>query len=447
MLLTFLFNVLAFVFVVGVLIVLHEAGHFLAARALKAPVDVFSIGVGKRLWGFERGGTDYRLSAFPIGGYVRVVGLGPDESDVVGEAAEHSQLLPRWKRALILLAGPVTNVITAAAFLAVAYMVGVETPAYLDQPPDVGWVDPSSPAAAAGLDPGDLILKVDGRSIGTWRDLDTAILTAGGRELQVVAKQDGVERTFTMTPDTITRYRFGYAGIYPPLSPTVIELQKGAPADRAGLAPGDRILAVNGEAVEQFWDLIRLISPHPGQPVVLDVDRAGMRLSLDMIANDDGGEGKIGIAVRFSSEVRRLAFGPALVEGVRECWRITIETFRVIHKLVTRKTSMRQVSGPIDIARISGEAARGGVHKLILFMGLISLQLGIFNLLPIPLLDGGHLTIIAFESSIRRDLSLRVKERILEVGFYLLILLFVVVMFNDIVKNLPENLYNLISGS
>jgi regulator of sigma E protease len=135
------------------------------------------------------------------------------------------------------------------------------------------------------------------------------------------------------------------------------------------------------------------------------------------------------------------------VEGVRECRRVTRETFRVIGKLVTRKTSMRQVSGPIDIARISGEAARGGLHKLVLFMGLISLQLGIFNLLPIPLLDGGHLTIIAFESTIRRDLSLRVKERILEVGFYLLILLFVVVMFNDIVKNLPENLYKLISGS
>jgi len=447
MLLTFLFNVLAFAFVVGVLIVLHEAGHFLAARALRAHVEVFSIGFGKRLWGVTRGGTDYRISVFPLGGYVRVAGLGPDESDVVGDGAEPTELLPRWKRALILLAGPVTNVIAAAAFLAAAYVVGVEIPVYLDQPPEVGWVDPASPAAAAGLGTGDWILKVDGQSIVTWRDLDSAVLTAGGRELEVVAKQNGVERTFSMTPDTITRYRFGYAGIYPPLAPTVIELQKGAPAERAGLAPGDRVIAVNGEAVEQFWDLIRLISPHPGQPIVLDVDRAGTRLSLDMIANDDDGQGKIGIAVLFPSEVRRLSLGPALVEGVRECQRITVETFRVIRKLVTRKTSMRQVSGPIDIARISGEAARGGVNKLILFMGLISLQLGIFNLLPIPLLDGGHLTIIAFESAIRRDLSLRVKERILEVGFYLLILLFVVVMFNDIVKNLPENLYNLISGS
>jgi regulator of sigma E protease len=440
-------NLLAFILVVGLLIVLHEAGHFLAARALKAPVDVFSIGVGKRLWGFERGGTDYRISAFPIGGYVRVVGLGPDESDVVGEGAEPTALLPRWQRALILLAGPVTNIVAAAGFLAVAYMVGVDTPTYLEQPPVVGWVAPTSPAAAAGLDVGDRIVEMDGQSIENWRDLDTAVLTAGGRELDVVVERSGEELRVSMTPEKVTRYRFGYAGIYPPLEPSVVQLQKGSPAERAGLAPGDRVVAVNGTAVEQFWDLIRLISPHPGETVELEIDRSGTRSTLEMEALDEDGQGKIGIAVVFPSDVRRLAPGPALVEGVRECHRITLETFRVISKLVTRKTSIRQVSGPIDIARISGEAARGGVHKLILFLGFISLQLGIFNLLPIPLLDGGHLTIIAFESSIRRDLSIKVKERILEVGFYLLILLFVVVMFNDIVKNLPENLYNLISGS
>jgi regulator of sigma E protease len=331
---------------------------------------VFSIGVGKRLWGFERGGTDYRISAFPIGGYVRVVGLGPDESDMVGDAAEHTQLLPRWKRGLILLAGPITNIVAAAVFLGAAYMVGVETPIYLDQPPVIGWVDPSSPAAGAGLQPGDRIVEMDGETMSNWRDLDTAVLTAGGRELEVSVERGGVARSITMTPEKVTRYRFGYAGIYPPLGPEVVDLQKGAPAERAGLAPGDRVLAVNGESVEQFWDLIRLISPIPGEQVVLDVDRAGRRLSLEMTAMDDDGQGKIGISVVFPSEVRRLAFGPALVEGVRECRRITRETFRVIGKLVTRKTSMRQVSGPIDIARISGEAARGGLHKLVLFMGL-----------------------------------------------------------------------------
>ena len=151
---------------------------------------------------------------------------------------------------------------------------------------------------------------------------------------------------------------------------------------------------------------------------------------------------KIGIAPVQPTTIVRLGLGPAVGTGTRECYRMTIETFRVLRKLVRLRASLRQISGPIDIAHISGEAARSGAPKLIWLMGLISLQLGIFNLLPIPLLDGGHLAIVAFESAIRRDLSVRLKERILEYGFYLLIVLMVVVVFNDIVKRLPDGLYN-----
>jgi regulator of sigma E protease len=176
------------------------------------------------------------------------------------------------------------------------------------------------------------------------------------------------------------------------------------------------------------------------------VVRAGETFAVDVVPDDDGGRGKIGIGLAFPSVVQRLPPLAAISAGVGESRRMTRETFRVIGKLLTRKASIRQVSGPVDIARISGEAARSGLHTLIWLMGLISLQLGIFNLLPIPILDGGHLTIIAFESLVRRDLSIRVKERILEVGFYLLILLMVVVLFNDIVKILPDRVYRLFSG-
>jgi regulator of sigma E protease len=439
-----LVSIVAFIFVLGVLVVLHEAGHFGAARLLGAPVEVFSVGFGKRLWGFERGGTDYRISLVPIGGYVRIIGLGPDESDLVGDGAAEVQLLPRWKRALILLAGPLTNVVAAIVFLSLAFMVGVETPAYYEQRPTVGWVDPDSPAAAVDILPGDSVVSVDGDTVTTWRDLETALLTSGGREVTLLMQRDGVSKSVAITPEKVTRYGFGYSGITPPLDAVVVELVPGSPADRAGLEAGDRILSVNGEAVEQFYDLIRLISPHPDEQVTLEVDRAGTSLVLDMVPLDDGGRGKIGIAIVFPSEIRKLGPIPAFREGAIECVRMTRETFRVIGKLLTRRASIRQVSGPIDIARISGEAARSGFHTLIWFMGLISLQLGIFNLLPIPILDGGHLSIIAFESTIRRDLSFKVKERILEIGFYLIILLFVVVMFNDIVKLLPESVYRLI---
>lgn len=440
-------SILAFFFVLGVLIVLHEAGHFGAARLLGAPVEVFSVGFGKRLWGVERGGTDYRISMIPFGGYVRVVGLGPDESDVAAGGADEQDLLPRWKRALILVAGPLTNIVAAVFFLAFAFMVGVETPVFLDQPPMVGWVDPDSPAAEVDIVPGDLIRKVDGVEMPSWRELDMALLTAGGREIVLEVERSGIRNTVRITPDSVTRYQFGYSGLAAPLDPVVVQLLPGQPAARAGLQQGDLILSIDGERVDQFYDLIRIISPRPAEEMTLQVRRGETVVPITLTSDDVGGEGRIGIALVYPSTIQKLGPVGAIAAGGRECVRITQETFRVLGRLFARKASMRQLSGPIDIARISGEAAKSGFHTLIRLMGLISLQLGIFNLLPIPILDGGHLTIIAFESAIRRDLPIKVKERILEVGFYALILLFAFVMFNDIVKILPDSVYNLIFKS
>ncbi len=438
-------SILAFVFVLGVLIILHEAGHFGAARLLGAPVEVFSVGFGKRLWGVERGGTDYRISAIPFGGYVRIVGLGPDESDIAGDGADaEPELLPRWQRALILLAGPATNILAAVFFLAGAFMLGIESPIYLDQPPVVGWVAPESPAAEAGIVADDLILAVDGQQMVSWRDLEMALFTAGDRQLDVRLERDGETREISLTPKSVSRYQVGYAGIAAPLEPVIVQLDPGLPAARAGLEPGDLILAVDGQSVHQLYDLFPLVSPHPDEEIVLQVERDGSTFAIAMTPIDFGGDGRIGVQFVYPSTIEKLGPIAAVGAGARECVRMTRETFRVIGRLVTRKVPMRQISGPIDIARISGEAAKSGFHTLIRLMGLISLQLGIFNLLPIPILDGGHLTILAFESIIRRDLPMRTKERILEVGFYALILLFVVVMFNDIVKILPDSVYHLI---
>ncbi len=435
-------SILAFIVVLGVLIVIHEAGHFLAARAVGAPVEVFSVGFGKRLWGFSWRGTDYRLSLIPFGGYVRVVGLGPDESDVVG-ATEGTEpvLLPRFKRALVLVAGPLTNIVAAVLFLALAFMVGVEVPRYRTEPAVVGWLDPDSPAERAGIRRGDLILALDGDPVSSWRDLEGSVSTAGGRTVDVLLERDDQQLHLTMTPESVSRYGFGYSGLVPPLPAEVVRLVPGAPAERAGVRAGDRVVAVNGDPVDQFWDLIRLLAPLPGREVVLTVERAGETIDLEVTTQDQGGEGKVGIVIIFPTEAQRLGPVAAIAAGFDESVHMTRETFRVLGKLLTRKVSIRQVSGPIDIARISGEAAKSGLHTLVWLMGLISLQLGIFNLLPIPVLDGGHLTILAFESLRRRDLPIRVKERVLEVGFYLLLLLMVVVLFNDIAKVLPDSLY------
>jgi regulator of sigma E protease len=437
-----LINLLAFIFVLGVLVILHEAGHFFAARAVGAPVEVFSVGFGKRLWGFKRGGTDYRISLIPIGGYVRVVGLGPDESQVTGAAEADDELLPRWKRGIILLAGPVTNIIAAVGFLAIAFMLGVKMPAYQTQPPRVGWVEPDSPAAGAGVKEGDLVTAVDGLKIKAWSDLETSLLTSGGHKVHVELQRDERQLAVSFTPTKFSRYGFGYSGILPPLDSVVVELNPGSPAQHAGLRPGDRIVGIDGQPVHQFYDMMRLISPHPAEKITVTYVRSGKRQQVQITPRDVGGEGKIGIPVVFPTRLEKLAPAAAIATSIRECRRMTVQTFRILGKLIRRKTSLSQVSGPIDIARISGEAARSGIRTLIWFLGLISLQLGIFNLLPIPVLDGGHLAILSFETVRRRDLPLRVKERILEVGFVLLILLMVVVLYNDILKVLPENMYH-----
>ena len=436
-------NLLAFVVVLGVLVILHEAGHFLVARLLGARAEVFSIGFGKRIWGFERGGTDYRISAVPLGGYVRIPGLGPDESELVGADTTPQPLLARWQRALILAAGPLTNVVAAVVFVAIAFMFGIEVPAFDNELSFVGWVEPGSPAGEAGIEAGDRIVAVDEAPIETWRELNLAMLTAGGRETEMVAERGDERLTFRLTPDKVTRYHIGYAGVWPPVPALVGSVQGGSPAAAAELQPGDRIVSVNGESA-YYYNLASLISPHPEEEVQLVIEREGQQFDLAITPRRNGDRGQIGVATTFPAKIKRLPAVAALSDSVAECWRITRDTFNILGKLFTRKASVRQtMSGPIDIARLSGDAARDGVHKLIWFMGVISLQLAIFNLLPIPVLDGGHLAVLSVEGIIRRDLSPQIKEGVMWVGFILIMLLLAVVTVFDVMRALSDWLPNL----
>jgi regulator of sigma E protease len=433
-----LVDVLSLVIVLGVLVFIHEGGHFLLARLLKAPVSVFSFGFGKRLFGIERGGTDYRVSVIPLGGYVRIRGLGPDESDVVAKEDHVPEpLLPRWRRTLILLAGPGANVVGAIVFVSLAFVVGVQVPIWQDEPPEVAWVDPGSPAAAAGIKAGDLVLAIDGKHVRTWRDLDMATLGSPGQALVVIFRRDRQEHEVTLTPRTVTRYDVGYAGLAPPIPAEVPGVLPGSPAEKAGLRAGDVIVAVNGEPVRHFYDVMRLVGASPGRELTLTIKRGGVELEVHATPRNEGGQGKLGIPAPNPTTIKRLALPGAIGEAVRENVRMTRETFAVIGRMLAGRTSLRQMSGPIDIARFSGQAARTGTVSFIWLLGVISLQLAIFNLLPIPVLDGGHLAVIGAESVLRRDFSERTKERILNIGFWLIIMLVVVVFYNDIAKNFP----------
>ena len=441
-----LLNILALIVVLGVLVFIHEGGHFLAARAVRARVSVFSFGFGKRLFGIKRGETDYRVSLIPLGGYVRIAGLGPDESDVVGAGAAPEPLLPRRHRAAILVAGPLANVVGAWLFLAAAFMIGVQVPVWQDEPPEVAWVDPASPAAEAGLAPGDLVLSLDGKPVHTWRQLEMATLSSPNRAMTVRFRRAGAEREVTLTPTAVTRYELGYAGLAPPLPAEVPSVQPGSPAESAGIHAGDRILAVGGEGVRHFYDLIRLVGVSAGKEIVVRVARGAEVLDIRATPRDVGGQGKLGIPAPNPTTLKRVGPLAALGESAGECVRMTRETFAVIARMISGRASMRQMSGPIDIARFSGEAARTGSVAFVWLLGIISLQLAIFNFLPIPVLDGGHLAVLGLEAVVRRDFSDRVKERILNIGFWLIVALVVVVFYNDIVKNLPPALAKLLPG-
>ena len=432
-------NVLALVVVLGVLVLLHEGGHFLVARSLGARVSVFSFGFGKRLFGRERDGTDYRVSLIPLGGYVRIHGLGPDESDVV--SAEHAQpepLLARWRRALILLAGPAANIVGAVLFITLAFVAGMQVPASEDRAPEIAWVDPASPAAAAGIQAGDLVLAVNGKPIATWRDLDMATLGSPNHALVVKFRRAGTEREATLTPKSMTRYDLGYAGMAPTLPAEVSGVLAGSPAEKAGLKAGDAIVAVNGEKVQHFFDVMRLVGASPERELTLTIRRGGQEMVVRATPiKDPSGQGKLGIPAPNPTVLKRLPVPAAFVESLRENVRLTRETFAVIGRMITGRASFKQMSGPIDIARFSGAAARSGTVPFIWLLGMISLQLAIFNLLPIPVLDGGHLAVIAVESAVRRDFSDRTKERILNIGFWLIITLVVIVIYNDLAKSFP----------
>jgi regulator of sigma E protease len=441
-----LINILALIVVLGVLIFVHEGGHYLAARAVRARVTIFSLGFGKRLAGFRRGETDYRVSLIPLGGYVRIPGLGPDESDVVGATDESQPLLPRWKRAIVLAAGSAANVVGAVLFLSIAFSIGTYVATWDEQPPRVGWVEADSPAATAGIAPDDLIVAIDGEAVATWRQVDLHTVGAPGQTFRLRLERG--DETFEVAVEARKKppFNIGDIGVRPLLPVEIYDVGVGSPAERAGLATGDIVQSIGGQRVRRVQEFRDLVEPNAGRELAVTVQRGDTRLELVVTPRDDGGRGVVGVSLGAARTFVRVPPLRAPLEAVRECGRMTRDTFAVLGRMLSGRTSVKQLSGPIEIARFSGEAARTGTVHFIWLLGAISLQLAIFNLLPVPVLDGGHLAVLAMESALRRDFAMRTKERILTIGFWLIIALVVVVLYNDVMKNLPDGLLRLLPG-
>ena len=426
-------NIFAFVLVLGFLIFAHEAGHFFVAKAFRVRVLVFSFGFGRRLFGFRKGDTDYRVSLIPLGGYVRMAGDTPDENHPADPAEFLSK--PKWQRFLILVAGPAMNLIIAIGFIAAISMIGTELPV---MKPVLGDVQANMPAAKAGLRYGDLIVAVNGEPINDFDDLRLAITMHADTPVRVDYRRNGVLHTTTMTPvKADSDYGpIGRAGVFPLIEAVVGRVNPGSPAAKAGLRTGDRIVAANGKPVSQLPQFNEAIEAAKGAPIAMQLQRGASLISttLPRVPKLDDRDPYRGFYP--PSIVRKLSLIPALQDSIDQNWKMLKYAGAAIGRIFRAQGSVKELSGPISIARISGDMFRRGWMELVALMAMISLQLGIMNLLPIPILDGGHIAILLVEGAARRDLSLLAKERIQQLGFALLATLMIVVLYNDVVQNI-----------
>ena len=445
---TYLQNTLALILVLSVLVFVHEFGHFAVAKAFRFPVEVFSFGFGKRLFGKTWRGTDYRVSALPLGGYVRVVGLGPDESTLAeGTSAETPPVGKRWQRALILLAGPVMNVLLAWVLHSTVFALGVKVPVYELQPPIIRDVLADSPGAKAGFQPGDRIVSINGRETPRWRDAAFLFAANANEKLDVEVDRKGLGVFLHVVPQPEPQYGLGEVGVQPglPVQPRIDTVEPGSPAEQAGLKPKDIIVSIAGQPIRGYPDEIyskfvgAINKAAPGPFEVQYLRDGKLRQTFMTPRRDPDGSWKVRVRISAAVDevVERFPPRQAVVEGWHRVQTDFHITLTVLGRLVRGRASLRSMSGPIDIARVSGAEARRGALPLLALMAGISLQLGIFNLLPIPVLDGGHLFLLGLEGIARRDFSLRVKERILQFGFLMIVVLLSVVIYFDLSKTLP----------
>ena len=430
------FSIIAFLFVLGVMIFVHELGHHIAAKLLGIRVDVFSLGFGRRLIGFKRGDTDYRISLLPLGGYVKMAGENYDE-ELTGDPGEfmaHS----KTDRFLVAIAGPAMNIMLALILVTTNFMFGIPVAKYLRQPALIGSIQEGSAAEQAGLQPMDIIVAIDGEPIPSWQDMKIGISLSPNQDLVLEVERQGQVLTKEITPSLKEGFEIGDIGVGPFIPYIISDVESGSPAEEAGLRPGDEVVKVTmgNKTTVGFEESAQMINASEGSPLRFEVLRDNQVFVTTFAAVQMEDRWRIGTVVQIM-QLEQYGFLQALENSFERNTRLTLLTFEVVGRIVTGRTSLRAMSGPIEIARFSGMAASMGVIQLLNFMALVSLQLGIFNLMPIPILDGGVIALLAIEGLIRRDLSMRVKERIFQVGFIFLILLMGIVIFNDLAKNLP----------
>jgi regulator of sigma E protease len=434
------------VLVLGVIILVHEWGHFIIARLFGVRVDVFSIGFGPRLFGFKWGATDWRISAVPLGGYVRMAGqdiTDVDSSDQVPTGATDELMSKkRWQRALISVAGPTVNLIFPILLLSAYYLIaGVPYAAFLSKPIVVA-APPTQQSTSDTLQTGDHVVSVNSLKNPTWEQAQSLLSRlAPGTSLSVQVENNGSTRTVSLPLKNDPSARpFGYY----PIPARISEVASGTPASHAGLRAGDIVRVIDGQKID-YWDqFVDMVRGSGGRTLQLEVERGGQTLTLAVtpkqgIADTTDTKYQIGVAPEPALAYKRVGLVQALSESRSRTWDIVEETFGVFGKLFSGRVSAKQLQSVVGISRAAGEAVSQGPFTVISLMALISVNLGILNLLPIPILDGGHILLLSLEGIRRRDFSLAFKERFIQVGLVFLFVILAYAMYNDVVRLLPSH--------
>jgi regulator of sigma E protease len=423
----------AFIVVLGVIIFVHEFGHFITAKAFGMRVFIFSFGFGRRLLGFKWGDTDCRVSLIPLGGYVKLEGEADDrlseDVSTMGDGRDFTAR-PRWQRFVVYLAGPVMNAVLTIAVLTVFHMIGFGVDAALYDRPIIGAVEPASPAALADLRPGDEIRSIDGHDVATWEEALYKIWIRPDVVIKLKVRRDGQDADVELRSTSTGQEKAGKIGVTPLVR--VGSVLPGTPAEQAGLRVDDGILQVGESPIRAFTDIRPLVAKAAGQPLRLRLLREGRVVVLDITPRDRGQGPQLGIESK--TVIKRFGFFRSVEESTLWAWTQTKVTMETLGRLLTGALSPRSMMGPLGIAKASGEKAREGAGAFFFLIAIISLQVGILNLFPLAPLDGGHLAILLAEGVVRRDFSATVKTWIMNAGTLVIFLLVGVVLYSDLSK-------------
>jgi regulator of sigma E protease len=439
-----LITVIAGIAMLGILVFVHELGHFAVAKFSGVRVLKFSLGFGPKLLSRTWGDTEYLICAIPLGGYVQMLGEGGGENGETGALTEEEKAFsfaekPLSRRLAIVAAGPLMNLLLPFLILPVSYLVGVQLPAYYEQPPCIGHVAADTEAEQAGFVAGDCLAEINGRALGSWNDANKALLGAAGDALVFTVQREGRTIALQLPDENNSLEGLQALGLLPEQSALIGGLVPGMPAEEAGLQVGDRILEIDQREITSWYDLKPVLQESGAAAVPIVVDRNGALIEVDIKPRlkEEDGSYLVGIAPMTETIMKRFGVVASIREGASRSVELIELTLVFIQKLFTGNVSAKNIGGPITVVQVAGQAAQADLSAVLSILAFISIQLGILNLLPIPILDGGHIFFYFFEMVFRRPLSMWAREVAQQIGLLLLILLMLLAFYNDLVRLWP----------